>query len=45
MSTDQSLWKIHAGRIGEADTLFLKQKATITEDEIGDVTQKLDLHS
>ena len=37
---EQILWGIHAGRIGEADSLFLKKKViAIGWDEMGDVTQ------
>jgi len=39
VSGEQTLWGIHAGRLGDADSLFLKKKViAIGWDEMGDVT-------
>ena len=36
---DKTLWGIHAGRLGDADSLFLKRKViAIGWDEMGDIT-------
>lgn len=36
---DPTLWEIHAGRIGEADSLFLKRNViAIGWDAVGDVS-------
>lgn len=39
MSNERTLWGIHAGRLGDADSLFLKKKViAIGWDEMGDIT-------
>jgi len=36
---EQTLWGIHAGRLGDADSLFLEKSViTIGWDELGDVS-------